>query len=76
MNNLANNEVITRGDLGGVTTFLIRPTGGDVVAQVNIAGEWTDMKTFAENDAVDIVIKSGVQWRFTIPTGSSVYYYI
>ena len=76
MKQLTSNEVFIRGDLGGTTTFLIRPTGGDVVAQVNINGEWADMRTFSENDAVDIVVKSSVQWRFTIPAGSSVYYYI
>jgi|GEM_PF-6490530 len=77
MKQLTNNEVVTRsGRLDTVTTFLIQPTGGDVIAQVYINDAWVDMKTFAENDAVDIVIKSDVQWRFTIPTGSSVYYYI
>jgi hypothetical protein len=77
MKQLTNNEVVTRsGRVDTVTTFLIQPTGGDVIAQVYINDAWVDMKTFTENDAVDIVIKSDVQWRFTIPAGSSVYYYI
>lgn len=77
MKQLANNQVLSKsGRVDTVTTFLIQPTGGSVTAQVYIDNAWADMKTFSENEAVDISIKSDVQWRFTIPSGSSVYYYI
>jgi hypothetical protein len=77
MKQLTNNEVLVKsGRVDTVSTFLIQTTGGNVVAQVYIGGEWVDMKIFLGNEIVDIPIKSDVQWRFTIPTGSSVYYYI
>ena len=77
MKQLTSNEVVVKsGRVDTVATFLIQTTGGNVVAQVYINGAWADMKTFSENEAVDISIKSDVQWRFTIPLGSSVYYYI
>jgi hypothetical protein len=76
MKALANNEVVTKsGRVDTVVTFLIQPTGGNVIAQVHIGENWVDMKTFGENESVDIVIKSNVEWRFNIPTGSSVNYY-
>lgn len=76
MKQLTSNEVVTKsGRVDTVVTFLIQPTGGNVIAQVHIGESWVDMKTFSQNESVDIVIKSGIEWRFNIPAGSSVYYY-
>jgi len=76
MKQLTSNEVVTKsGRVDTVVTFLIQPTGGNVIAQVHIGESWVDMKTFGQNESVDIVIKSDIEWRFNIPAGSSVYYY-
>lgn len=76
MKQLTSNEVVTKsGRVDTVVTFLIQPAGGNVIAQVHIGESWVDMKTFSQNESVDIVIKSDIEWRFNIPAGSSVYYY-
>ena len=78
MQQLTNNEVISNVTIGHVSvlvTFIVKPVNDTVTLQTNTGSSWVDVKGYTDNEAVDVPLHSGVQWRFTIPNGSTVSYY-
>ena len=73
MKELASNEVFKFSNKP--IRLTIKPAGNTATLQTNVNGTWTTLEEYTNNQSLDILLRDDVEWRVTLPTGSSAYYY-
>lgn len=73
MKALASNEVMKFSDK--IIRLTIIPNGNTAILQTDVNGTWTTLNEYTDNQSLDIRLRDDVEWRVTLPAGSSAYYY-
>ena len=73
MKQLASNEVMKFSDK--IIRLTIIPNGNTAILQTDVNGTWTTLNEYTDNQSLDIRLRDDVEWRVTLPAGSTAYYY-
>ena len=73
MKALASNEVMKFSDK--IIRLTIIPNGNTAILQTDVNGTWTTLNEYTDNQSLDIRLRDDVEWRVTLPTGSTAFYY-
>lgn len=73
MKALASNEVMKFSDK--IIRLTIIPNGNTAILQTDVNGTWTTLNEYTDNQSLDIRLRDDVEWRVTLPAGSTAFYY-
>ena len=73
MKALASNEVMKFSDK--IIRLTIIPNGNTAILQTDVNGTWTTLNEYTDNQSLDIRLRDDVDWRVTLPAGSTAFYY-
>lgn len=73
MKALASNEVMKFSDK--IIRLTIIPGGNTAILQTDVNGTWTTLNEYTDNQSLDIRLRDDVEWRVTLPAGSTAFYY-
>ena len=73
MKQLTSNEVFKFSNKPIRLTII--PNGNTAILQTSVNGTFTTLEEYTENKSLDILLREDVEWRVTLPAGSSAYYY-
>ena len=73
MKALVSNEVMKFSDK--IIRLTIIPNGNTAILQTDVNGTWTTLNEYTDNQSLDIRLRDDVEWRVTLPTGSTAFYY-
>ena len=73
MKALVSNEVMKFSDK--IIRLTIIPNGNTAILQTDVNGTWTTLNEYTDNQSLDIRLRDDVEWRVTLPAGSTAFYY-
>lgn len=73
MKQLSSNEVMKFSNK--MIRLTIIPNGNTATLQTDVNGTWTTLSEYTDNQSLELVLRDDVEWRVTLPSGSSAYYY-